>query len=64
MYHNLVIILWLAITGHKWKFKIHKETHLWPQHKGVLSAKCLEHKPPINISFSNDYDDNYGYYHP
>lgn len=31
----------------------------------VLSAKCLEHyKPPINFNCFNDYDDDYGYYHP
>lgn len=48
MYHNLLIILWLPIMGHKWRFKIRTGTHLWPQYSVTLSAKCLEHNKPPN----------------
>lgn len=65
MYHDLLIILWLPIMGHSGDLKFAQGPIY-----GLNTVSCSQLSvwniisPPINTSFSNDYDGNYGYYYP
>lgn len=54
-----------SITGHRGDLKFTKGP-IYGLNIVSCSQLSVWHiiSPPINISFSNDYDGNYGYYHP